>query len=1082
MRKLASLLSVLMLLCTLAFSQTRTITGVVKNEKGEPVPFATIQETGTKNATTADVQGAFSIKIPQNAKLTITAAGHTSQTITPTDNAATVTLSTTAAQLSEVVVTSAFGIKRSQRVTPYSAQVVGDEALHIIPQTNINSALAGKVAGVQFRGQSPMKLDNQGSLRIRGGLDLTGDVSPIYVVDGTVTGSFDINPDDVQDVTVLKGANATTLFGDIAKGGAIVINTKKAIAGRSSIEVNQGVTFDKVYVLPEYQNKYAGGAAADLTRFTWQPGMPDEWKPLDGKYYPEYTDDASWGPRMVGQEYIPWYAWNPNNPESGKTASLVPQKDNARDFYNTGITSNTNVAFSKGWQGSTLRVSYTNQSVHGMIPNSMSYRNSLFTTFSTEINKHFILAANINYSNTIIKGEFDDGYANQSSGSFSSWFHRDLDMSKLKEYKDIKTPIGTFPSWNLGANPGSAGVVNNVYKGNYWYNYYTYFQQINDKQSRDYLTGSASLTYKLNNLFKVTGTVRKNSINRYYENIVPSVLEASATQTGLKAAYETGSSVGISLLNPNVTAFDVLANYNQSFMDNKLNVNVNAGGSDTRYKYYSTEMATKNGLNVPDLYAISNSKDQPTITNNRFKWENRALFATGDVEWNKMIDVTFALRNDWYSILLPTNNRLFSPSAGLSFFFTDFTKDALPWLSYGKVFGSWGKKPTSGFGSGLNPYSTNFTYSINQNKWGTNFLTSTPNQAIDPAIQGSLITTYETGIDLKFKNNRYGLSVLYYNETSENAPFPVPISGYSGFTSYLTNISLIKRTGLEIVADARIMTRKDFTWMTTANFGILLSNPVEKTDTAGNRVQISTGAQFQGIVPPKVYQVKGKSWGQLIGTAIKRNAEGIAEVDPGTGLYVGEANHDFGSVVPKFTGGIVNTLTYKNFILNFNIDYQVGGKFFSLSEMWGTYSGLLAPTAAANDKGWNVRDDVALGGGVHVVGVSSVDEKTPVDMYVDAQSYYHNLGGSNAIADYFIHSLTYVKLRELSVGYQLPVEKFGTNWKWVKGITASVVARNPLMIYRETQNFDPSEISGVYGEDGQFPGTRGLGFNLKFLF
>src|SRR6185436_17079482 len=150
MRKLASLLSVLMLLCTLAFSQTRTITGVVKNEKGEPVPFATIQETGTKNATTADVQGAFSIKIPQNAKLTITAAGHASQTITPANNVADVTLSTTAAQLSEVVVTSAFGIKRSQRVTPYSSQVVGDEQLHIIPQTNINSALAGKVAGVQF--------------------------------------------------------------------------------------------------------------------------------------------------------------------------------------------------------------------------------------------------------------------------------------------------------------------------------------------------------------------------------------------------------------------------------------------------------------------------------------------------------------------------------------------------------------------------------------------------------------------------------------------------------------------------------------------------------------------------------------------------------------------------------------------------------------------------------------------------------------------------------------------------------------------------------------------------------------------
>src|SRR6266496_699921 len=720
MRNTALLLSMLMLLCASAFSQTHTVSGVVRNDKGEPIPFATITETGTKNATQADANGSFSIKVAQNSKLTISAAGHAPQTITPSDSIADVTLTITPGQLSEVVVTTAFGIKRSQRVTPYSAQNIGDAQLHIIPQTNINSALAGKIAGVQFRGQSPMKLNSQGSLRIRGGLDLTGDVAPIYVIDGSVTGAFDINPDDVQDVTVLKGANATTLFGDIAKGGAIVINTKKAAAGKSLIEVNQGVTFDKVYILPIYQNKYAGGASADLIKFTWQAGMPDAWKPLDGKFYPEYGDDASWGPRMVGQEYIPWYAWNPNNPESGKTARLVPQPDNARDFYRTGITSNTNVAFSKGTQGSSLRVSYTNQSTRGMLPNSLAYRNTLFTTFSMDLSEHFTVSSNLTYTNNEIKGEFDDSYANQSSGSFSSWFHRDLDMQKLKDYKDIKTPIGTYPSWNLGSNPGSAGVVNNVYKGNYWYNYFTYFELINNKQNRDNFVGNASLIYKLNSHFRVTGTVRKNSNTNLYEFIVPSALEASAIQTGLKAGYSTGQ------LKTNNWGYDAIASYNQAFLNNRLNVNLSAGGSDRRDQFTTTEMATKNGLNVPDLYAISNSKDQPTLTNTRDKIENRALFATGDLEWNKMVDATFAIRNDWYSTLLPTNNRLLSPSAGLSFFFPDFTKKALPWLSYGKLFGSWGKKPTSlAFA-----YQTNFTYGINQNKWGTNFLTTTPNGAI----------------------------------------------------------------------------------------------------------------------------------------------------------------------------------------------------------------------------------------------------------------------------------------------------------------------------------------------------------------
>ncbi len=1081
MRNTALLLSMLMLLCASAFSQTHTVSGVVRNDKGEPIPFATITETGTKNATQADANGSFSIKVAQNSKLTISAAGHAPQTITPSDNIADVTLTITPGQLSEVVVTTAFGIKRSQRVTPYSAQNIGDAQLHIIPQTNINSALAGKIAGVQFRGQSPMKLNSQGSLRIRGGLDLTGDVAPIYVIDGSVTGAFDINPDDVQDVTVLKGANATTLFGDIAKGGAIVINTKKAAAGKSLIEVNQGVTFDKVYILPIYQNKYAGGASADLIKFTWQAGMPDAWKPLDGKFYPEYGDDASWGPRMVGQEYIPWYAWNPNNPESGTTARLVAQPHNAREFYNTGITSTTNISFAKGAQGSNLRLSYTNNSIKGMIPNSSAYRNTVFASFSMDIGRHFIASTNLTYTNNIIKGEFNDGYGNQSSGSFSSWFHRDLDMAKLKLYKGIKTPIGTYSSWNLGSDPASAGVVNSVYKGNYWYNFFTYFDLIDNKQNRDNLVGNASLTYKLNNNFKVTGTVRKNSNTNLYEFITPTELETSATQTGVKASYATGTITGQSIRTPNILSFDLIASYNKSFLDNKLNVNVNAGASDSRNKFYTVEMATKNGLNVPGLYAISNSKDQPTLTNNRFRWETRAVFASGDVEWNKVVAATFALRNDWYSILLPDNNKLLSPSAGLSFFFSDFTKNTLPWLSYGKVFGSWGRKPTSGLGSGIDPYSVNFTYPINQNKWGNNFLISTPNTAIDPNIQGALITTYEAGVDLKFRNNRYGINLVYYNETSEKSPFSVPISGYSGFNSFLTNISKVKRTGLEVVLDARVMTRKDFTWELTKTFGYLISNPVIETDTAGNRVEISRGAFFQGIVPPRVYQVKGKSWGQLMGTAIKRNKDGLPVIDPATGAYVTEENHDFGTVVPKVTGGLVNTLTYKNFVLNFNIDYQVGGKFFSLSEMWGSYSGLLAPTAATNDKGWNVRDDVSIGGGVHVIGVSSADEKTPVDMYVDAQTYFHGLGGSNAIADYFIHSLTFVKLREVGLGYNLPINKWNA-LKWVRGITATVVARNPVLIYRETRNFDPSEISGVFGEDGQFPGTRGIGFNLKFNF
>jgi hypothetical protein len=185
--------------------------------------------------------------------------------------------------------------------------------------------------------------------------------------------------------------------------------------------------------------------------------------------------------------------------------------------------------------------------------------------------------------------------------------------------------------------------------------------------------------------------------------------------------------------------------------------------------------------------------------------------------------------------------------------------------------------------------------------------------------------------------------------------------------------------------------------------------------------------------------------------------------------------------VPKTTGGLINTLNYKDFTLAFSLDYQFGGKFFSLSEMWGNFSGLLDETAATNDKGKNVRDAVADGGGVHVVGVSSVDEKTPIDRYIEAQDYFHQFY-FNQVAEPFIHDLTFVKVREASLGYRIPVKKIGGVSKYVNGATFSVIARNPWIIHRDSKNFDPSEISGFQGEDGQLPGVRSFGASLKLTF
>jgi hypothetical protein len=337
----------------------------------------------------------------------------------------------------------------------------------------------------------------------------------------------------------------------------------------------------------------------------------------------------------------------------------------------------------------------------------------------------------------------------------------------------------------------------------------------------------------------------------------------------------------------------------------------------------------------------------------------------------------------------------------MSFFFSDLTKNALPWLSYGKVFGSWGKKPTS-----LSVYENNFAYTIAQNQWNGNFLTTVPGAGITPGVTGNLITTYEAGVEFRFARSRYGLNVTYYNETSKNPPLSVATSGYTGFTSVLMNATTVKREGIEIVADARVLNTRNFSWTVNKNFAYLMKNPVSGINGIGSNRLLLSGGSF-GTRFARAFHEENLDWGQLIGGGIKRNEQGQPLLDA-AGLFVVDANKHYGSVVPKLTGGIVNTFNYKGFTLNFNIDYQFGGKFFSLSEMWGHYSGLLAGTAATNDKGWNVRDAVGDGGGVHVIGVSAADGKTPVEMYVDAQTYFHQFYSSQ-IAEPFVHGLSSLK-------------------------------------------------------------------------
>ena len=289
------------------------------------------------------------------------------------------------------------------------------------------------------------------------------------------------------------------------------------------------------------------------------------------------------------------------------------------------------------------------------------------------------------------------------------------------------------------------------------------------------------------------------------------------------------------------------------------------------------------------------------------------------------------------------------------------------------------------------------------------------------------------------------------------------------------NTGQITKTGIDIQAFVKPIWTKNLQWQVNATFGRLLTNRVDTIAPGISRITIE-GAW--GATAPYMVHQAGQDWGQMYGNGIKRiNGVPVLTAD---GFYVNDPDVYFGSVLPKYTGGIQNSITFlQDFTANINIDYQVGGKFFSLSEMWGSFSGVTARTATINDKGVPIRTPVADGGGIKVEGVDETGK--PLSMYVGAQDYFQHLY-SNKTFDPYVYDLTFVKIREVSLGYNVPANKLAKISKNISRVNFSLVARNPILLYAETDSFDPSEISNISGETGQLPATRSFGFNLKIGF
>ncbi|MBL0357235.1 MAG: SusC/RagA family TonB-linked outer membrane protein [Chitinophagaceae bacterium] len=1089
MRRILALFTMLMLCGLLASAQNRVVSGKVTDKDGTIVPFASVKVKGTRIVTAADGNGAYTIKVKDGDVLEISAAGFKAVEVAVGSLSFINSALDKTGNLTEVVVTSAFGIKRNARSSASNVQNVNAEQLNTVRQTSLNNALAGKVAGAQVRSQSSAALGKETTVRLRGenGLGIGG--GALYVVDGTiVTSANDINVDDIEDVTVLQGPSAAALFGAEGANGAIVINTKRAKKGQKNlgIELNSGVQFDKVYVLPNYQNEYAGGSGTynggtgtgNMKKFTYVPGFhPTGWAALDGKYYLDYEEDESWGPRMVGQEYIPWYAWYGGTENSFKTAKLTPQPNNARDYFNTGVTLINNVNFSKGGDNYNFRASYTNQDIKGLIPTSYLRKNTYNINASFDIDPKVTVAANITYLNQNTNSENDDGYSNNTTGSFNQWFHRDIDINMLKSMSGFKTPEGTLATWNHG-NPERWDPANPraFYGAVYWFSPFSWQENVVNANRKDRLYGDVSISYKPTSDLKFKFTYRKQQLNsnsevKQYRDLENSTVDNRAgfnyfeTVSNRAAIWQ---SYGLSYLNTNRQNFEFLTSYSKKIKDFAVNANLGLDILKTERREFAAN--TMGGLVIPDVFTLSNSKNNLTQGNAVTLSGRRAVFVRADVGYKNYLFVEGAFRRD-YSSTEQQGYGINTKSVGMSFVFSELLKNELPFLSYGKLRASTGEILNT-----LAPYQNSSLYGVNAQQWNGNLLQSELDRLIDPRIHGAANSEKELGVELRFLKNKIGVSATYWERINKDFPFNVSIYGGTGYSSLATNAGEIKKSGIDIQFNVNPIRTRNFDWNLTATWGRLLENKVISIAPGIERLVLQSAQA--GTSAYLVSQV-GQEWGQLRGIGFKR-INGVPVIDA-DGFYVDEPEVNFGSTLPDFTGGVQNGFSiFKNFTLNVNIDYSFGGKFFSLSDYYGTGTGLWSTTAGLNDKGIPVRDNVADGGGVHVQGVDAETNK-PVDRYVEARAYFQQFSYGAGIAEPYIKDLTFVKMRELSFGYRVPVKNIKAG-RFLNSATFSIVVRNPWLIYSKAKGFDPSEISTESGEDGQLPGTRSIGINLKLGF
>ncbi len=1052
---------------SLAMAQNKTITGNVTGQDGLPLPGVGVYVQGTSSGTQTDFDGNYSIQASTGQILVFSYIGQKDATRTiGNSNSVNVQMEEDTQVLEEVVVT-ALGIKREKKALGYATQEVKGSKISETRQMDIGTALAGKIAGVQLQGQASSTFKSSQLL-------LRGERGVLYIVDGIKVDKDNINPENIQTSTVLKGLAATALYGPDARNGAIVIATKKAASGEATITFNSSIALGKVVSLPDYQNEYGGGlydgngrsnAINEFSAFSFDPSKHDaSWASFDGQLMPQYAADESWGPRLEGQLVRHWDSWIPNDPEFGKLRPWIAQPNNVKDFYKTSEVKNNSLSFAKGGDGYSIRANATHIDETLVLENTS--RKSIIASLSADfdLTDKFKLVTSFNYRKTNTLNDPTNNYGNLGA-NFNQWWQRQIDIDRLKNYNRD----GQMVSWNMNSptNPKPA----------FWNSPYFELYENLKNQENNSTFGKIGFIYK-----PIKDLVISTDFKKRYISTTSDFRNAFG---GLEQPYYRERAYSQTL-----DEIFALATYSKKI--NKIDAQISVGAEISNYFSKQVRSQTVGGLAIPGLYNVNSSIDRPTVDNWINEYKNKAWLLKASVGYDSFIYAEGTYRTDYRSTADPDNNSVNTYGISGSFIPTKFIpKNDI--LTFMKLRVGYAEAPV--FPS---PYALSQTYTI-RNPYGSKPSLSIPDQLVNAELRGGERRELEYGAEFKFLKNRISLDVTYYDRNDFQLPKLITLAGATGKSTVRRNEGETSTKGLEITLGAHVVKTENFNWSFNFNIGTL-----EKTV---DKIAEGTDRNVLDSWGPRLVEYKGDEWGSLYGNTYERNEDGKIVLGD-NGLPNFERNEYLGNYLPDFTGGLLTDFNYKNLTLSLGFDYQFGGLFYGVSRRYGSYAGLTKETVGNNSLGNPIRNTIsgnttedysvelaqanADSGGILVEGVKESDGSS-ASYLINPAVYYKHLRN---IHENWIEDNSYIKLRTIRLAYDLPQRI--TEKTPFTNVNMSIIANNVWLIYSEAKgNVDPSEIEGrttnnglefrdtnryTWIENGQLPSTRSIGFNLKLQF